>query len=146
MSPAEIEAFLDDQRILNVATIGVSGHPHLVAMWFAVRDGKIVFWTFRKSQKIMNLRRDPKMTGLVESGDTYNELRGVELVGEGRLVEGYDEILEIGKQVGVRYNGEGVLSDAALPHLEAQAKKRIGVVFEVERTVSWDHTKLGGSY
>jgi PPOX class probable F420-dependent enzyme len=146
MTAAEIDAFLDEQRILNVATIGVTGHPHLVAMWYAVRDGKVVFWTFAKSQKVVNLRRDPKMTGLVEAGDTYNELRGVELIGAARLVEDYDEILEIGKQVGVRYNGEGVLSGAALPFLEAQAKKRIGVVFDVERTVSWDHTKLGGAY
>jgi PPOX class probable F420-dependent enzyme len=146
MTAAEIDAFLDEQRVLNVATIGVTGHPHLVAMWYAVRDGKVVFWTFAKSQKVVNLRRDPKMTGLVEAGDTYNELRGVELIGAARLVEDYDEILEIGKQVGVRYNGEGVLSGAALPFLEAQAKKRIGVVFDVERTVSWDHTKLGGAY
>ncbi len=146
MTAAEIDAFLDEQRVLNVATIGATGHPHLVAMWYAVRDGTVVFWTFGKSQKIVNLRRDPKMTGLVEAGETYNELRGVELVGEARLVEDYDEILEIGKLVGVRYNGEGVLSSAALPFLEAQAKKRIGVVVDVERTVSWDHTKLGGAY
>ena len=123
MTPPELEAYLDEQRILNVATIGPSGHPHLVAMWYAVRDEKIVFWTFGKSQKIVNLRRDPKMTGLVESGDSYSELRGVELVGTGRIVEDYDEILEIGKLVGVRYNGEGALSDAALPFLEAQAKQ-----------------------
>jgi PPOX class probable F420-dependent enzyme len=146
MTAAEIDAFLDEQRILNVATIGVTGHPHLVAMWYAVRDGKVVFWTFAKSQKVANLRRDPKMTGLLEAGETYNELRGVELVGVARLVEDYDEILEIGTQVGVRYNGEAVLSGAALPFLEAQARKRIGVVFDVERTVSWDHTKLGGAY
>ena len=146
MTPSELEAYLDEERILNVATIGPSGHPHLVAMWYAVRDGKIVFWTFGKSQKIVNLRRDPKMTGLVESGDSYSELRGVELVGTGRIIEDFDEILAIGKLVGVRYNGEGALSDAALPILEAQAKKRLGVVFEVERTASWDHRKLGGAY
>jgi Pyridoxamine 5'-phosphate oxidase len=146
MSAAELEAFLDEQRILNVATIGPSGHPHLVAMWYAVRAGKLVFWTFGKSQKILNLRRDPKMTGLIEAGEAYEELRGVELVGTGRIVEDYEEVLEIGKLVGVRYNGEGVLSDAALPFLEAQAKKRLGVVFDVERTASWDHRKLGGTY
>ena len=143
MTAAEIDAFLDEQRVLNVATIGVTGHPHLVAMWYAVRDGKVVFWTFAKSQKVVNLRRDPKMTGLVEAGDTYNELRGVELVGAARLVENYDEILEIGKLVAMRNIGEDAVSAAALPYLEAQAKKRVGVVFDVERTVSWDHAKLG---
>lgn len=146
MTDEEIAAYLDSQRTLNVATIGPSGHPHVVAMWYAVVEGKVVFWTFAKSQKVLNLRRDPKMTALIESGDTYNELKGLELVGTGRLVEDYEAILAIGKAVGVRYNGEGVLSAEALPFLEAQARKRIGVVLDVERTVSWDHTKLGNAY
>ena len=146
MTAAEIDAFLDEQRVLNVATIAATGHPHLVAMWYAFRDAEVVFWTFGKSQKVVNLRRDPKMTGLVEAGETYDELRGVELVGAARLVENYDEILEIGKLVAMRNIGEDAVSAAALPYLEAQAKKRVGVVFDVERTVSWDHAKLGGAY
>ena len=146
MSDEEIEAYLADQKILNVATIGPSGHPHLVAMWYDVVDGKPTFWTFAKSQKIANLRRDAKMTGLVESGGSYNELRGVELVGRGRIVDDEAQVLEIGKAVAVKYNGPNAVSEGALPFIEAQARKRLGVVFEVERTVSWDHTKLGGSY
>lgn len=143
LSPAEVEEFLERERILNVATIGPSGHPHLVAMWYAVQNGKLVFWTFGKSQKIVNLRRDPKMTGLVETGETYSELKGVELVGSGRIVEDPEEILEIGKLVAVRYNGEDAIR-LGLPLIEKQATKRLGVVFEVERVASWDHAKLGG--
>ena len=146
MTDQEVTAYLADQKVLNIATIGPSGHPHVVAMWYEVVDGKIVFWTFGKSQKIINLRRDAKMTALIESGETYNELRGVELVGSGRIIEDFDEILAIGKAVGVKYNGADILSDAALPFLEAQAHKRLGVVFDVERVVSWDHGKLGGGY
>ena len=146
MSDAEIHAYLAEQKILNVATIGPSGHPHLVAMWYEVLDGKPTFWTFAKSQKIANLRRDAKMTGLVESGDSYNQLRGVELVGHGRIIDDEAKILEIGKAVAVKYNGPNAVSDAALPFIEAQARKRLGVAFEIERTVSWDHTKLGGGY
>ena len=144
MTPSELEAYLDEQRILNVATIGPSGHPHLVAMWYAVRDGKIVFWTFGKSQKIMNIRRDPKITGLVESGDVYNELRGVELVGTARLVEDYESIRDLGIRVSTKYSGPP--SDAAMPFIEKQAEKRIGVVIDVDSVVSWDHTKLAGAY
>ena len=146
MSDAEIHAYLAEQKILNVATIGPSGHPHLVAMWYEVLDGRPTFWTFAKSQKIANLRRDAKMTGLVESGDSYNQLRGVELVGHGRIIDDEAKILEIGKAVAVKYNGPNAVSDAALPFIEAQARKRLGVAFEIERTVSWDHTKLGGAY
>jgi hypothetical protein len=146
MSEDEVRAYLEAERVLNVATIGPTGHPHLVAMWYAMVERNAVFWTFSKSQKIINLRRDSKMTGLVESGGTYDQLRGVELVGRGVIVDGYDEILEIGKAVGVKYNGPSVLGESALPFLEAQATKRLGVVFEVDHIVSWDHTKLAGSY
>jgi hypothetical protein len=146
MTEVEVQAYLESERVLNVATIGPTGHPHLVAMWYAMVSGNAVFWTFGKSQKILNLRRDPKMTGLVESGETYDQLRGVELRGRGVIVDDYDEILEIGKAVGVKYNGPSALGDSALPFLEAQATKRLGVVFEIEHIASWDHTKLGGGY
>ena len=146
MSDVELRHFVESQRILNVATIGPSGHPHLVAMWYAYVNGELSFWTFAKSQKIMNLRRDAKMTGLIESGESYNELKGVELVGTGQIVDEYDRVLAIGEAVAVRYNGEAALSDAARPFIAAQAHKRLGVVFRVERTVTWDHTKLGGGY
>jgi hypothetical protein len=146
MTDAELEAYLEEQTILNIATIGPTGHPHLVAMWYVVMDGKVTFWTFGKSQKILNLRRDPKITGLVESGDTYDQLKGVELVGTGRIIDDYDQVLAIGKAVGVKYNGEAAISDAALPFLEAQANKRLGIQIDVERVVSWDHTKIGGGY
>jgi len=86
------------------------------------------------------------MSGLVESGDSYDQLRGVELRGRGVIVDDYDSVLEIGKAVGVKYNGPSALGDAALPFLEAQATKRVGVVFEIDHIVSWDHTKLGGAY
>jgi general stress protein 26 len=144
MSEAEVHDYLAVQKILNVATIGPSGHPHLVAMWYGYQGNELVFWTFAKSQKILNLRRDSKMTGLVESGETYDQLRGVEIVGAGRIVDDYDEVLAIGKIVGEKYNGPGALSDSALPFLEAQARKRLGVAFVIDHVVSWDHTKLKG--
>ena len=146
MTDNEVQAYLESERVLNIATIGPTGHPHLVAMWFAMVGGNAVFWTFGKSQKVVNLRRDPKMSGLVESGDSYDQLRGVELRGRGVIVDEYDDVLEIGKAVGVKYNGPSALGDAALPFLEAQATKRVGVVFEIDHIVSWDHTKLGGAY
>ncbi len=147
MTPDEVDAYLrDGTKVMNVATIGVTGHPHLVAMWYGMQGDTPVFWTFAKAQKVVNLRRDDKLTALVESGDKYEELKGVELVGRGRLIEDFDAILEIGLSVAARYQGPGVLTDAARPFIEAQARKRIGVAVDVERVVSWDHTKLGGGY
>ena len=146
MTQDEISAYLAEQKVLNVASIGPTGHPHLVAMWYVVMDGDIVFWTFGKSQKVVNLRRNPKITGLIESGDSYDQLKGLEIVGTARFIEDYDSILAIGKAVGLKYNGEGAISDAAMPFLEAQAKKRIGIAIDVDNYVSWDHTKMGGGY
>lgn len=144
MTDDEVTAYLDEQRVLNVATIGPSGHPHVVAMWYVVIDGKPTFWTFGKSQKVMNIQRDAKITGLVESGESYDQLRGVELVGTARLVDDYEQVLDIGLRVAEKY--QGGVTDAARPFIEAQAKKRIGVVIDVDHTVTWDHTKLGGGY
>lgn len=146
MSDAEVASYLAEQRVLNVATIGSTGHPHVVAMWYTLLDGSPAFWTFAKSQKVINIRRDPKITGLVESGDSYDQLRGVELVGTARLVEDFDEILDLGTRVAAKYQGPAALTDEARPFIEAQARKRIGVVIDVERTVTWDHTKLAGAY
>ncbi len=144
MTDSEVRQYLDEQRILNVATLGPSGHPHLVAMWYALIDGKVQFWTFAKSQKIVNLLRDPKMTGLVESGDSYNELRGVELVGSGRVIDNFEQIMRLGVELAVRYNGPAAASTEAKVFIEGQARKRLVVEFEVEQTVSWDHSKISG--
>lgn len=150
MSPDEIDEFLAVPRTLNVATIGPDGRPHLVAMWFGfiggdrLSTGQIAFWTFGKSQKVLNLRRDPRMTCLVESGQRYEELIGVELVGTARLVEDHDTIVAIAVATAQRHGGP--VSESARQFMELQARKRIGVVLDLERIVTWDHRKLGGVY
>ena len=70
MTDDERQAYLEEQTVLNVASIGPTGHPHLVAMWYVMMEGKVTFWTFGKSQKVVNLRRNNKITGLIESGDS----------------------------------------------------------------------------
>ena len=144
MSGEELRTFIESQRILNVATIGPTGHPHMVAMWYAYVDGELSFWTFAKSQKILNLRRDPRITALVEDGEQYEELRGVELVGTGTIVEDRERIMALGRSVFERYTGP--YSDEMAPVLEATGAKRLVVKIEVESIVSWDHRKLGGRY
>jgi PPOX class probable F420-dependent enzyme len=144
MTPSEVEGFLQGRRTMNVATIGPTGHPHVVAMWYGFVAGQPAFWTFGKSQKIANLRRDNRITALIEDGEKYSELRGVELVGSGTIVDDYDTIVALGKSVSERYTGP--VTAETLGFIEGQARKRLAVVIDVERTVSWDHTKLGGGY
>jgi PPOX class probable F420-dependent enzyme len=144
MTAAEIAEFLAPPRNLQVATINPDGTPHLVTMYYAVIDGKIAFWTYRKSQKILNLRRDPRITVLVEDGTEYGELRGVSIAGRAHLSEDHEAVMDVGTRLFSRYFGE--LNDAARAGVEASGAKRIAITVEPERIVSWDHRKLAGGY
>jgi PPOX class probable F420-dependent enzyme len=144
MSPEEVDEFLSGRRTMNVATIGPSGHPHLVAMWYGFLDSKPAFWTYARSQKVVNLRRDPRLTCLVEDGDRYEELRGVELVGTGTIVEDREKVMELGENIYERYFGP--VDDSSRPVIAQMGAKRVAVQIQVSRVVSWDHRKLGGVY
>jgi PPOX class probable F420-dependent enzyme len=144
MTDEEVEQFLDGRHTMNVATIGPDGRIHLVAMWYGFLEGAPAFWTYGKSQKILNLRRDPRITALVEDGEQYDELRGVELVGTGTVVEDRERIMALGRSVFERYTGP--YSEEMEPVLEATGAKRLVVKVEVESVVSWDHRTLGGRY
>jgi PPOX class probable F420-dependent enzyme len=144
MSDDEVKAFLDGRHTMNVATHNHDGTIHLVAMWYGFVDDVPCFWTYGRSQKIMNLRRDPRITCLVETGDVYEELQGVELVGTARLVEDFDDRMAIGRSVTERYIAPW--SEEIRPHVEQTGAKRVGVLIDVDRVVSWDHRKLEGAY
>jgi PPOX class probable F420-dependent enzyme len=141
MTDDEIASFIAQQRTATMATIGPSGMPHLVAMWFAVLDGVIWFETKAKSQKAQNLRRDPRLTVMIEDGHTYDTLRGVSLEGRGVIVEDPDAIWAVGVDVWERYTGP--YTDDMKPFVEMMLNKRVVVRVEVERVRSWDHRKLG---
>jgi PPOX class probable F420-dependent enzyme len=144
MTDAEIEEYLSGRHTMNVASFNHDGTIHLVAMWYAVLDGDPVFWTFGKSQKIKNLDRDPRITLLVESGEEYGELMGVEIVGTAAVLTDRDSIMEIGEAVYARYFGE--VTDEVRPFVELTGAKRYGVRISPQRVVSWDHRKLEGAY
>ena len=140
MGEAEVEEFLKAPHHLCVATIGRDGRPHLVAMWYGFLDGAPALWTYGRSQKVVNLRRDPRITCLVESGRHYDELKGVELMGRAVILDDGPSVLAVGQSVFDRYMGP--FSEADRPRLERMSAKRVAVRIEAERVVSWDHTKL----
>jgi PPOX class probable F420-dependent enzyme len=143
MSPEEVARFLGERHTTTMCTINVDGSIHAVAMWYGFCDGRLAVQTKAKSQKVRNVRRDPRMTCLVEAGERYQELRGVELVGRAEIVEDPDRLWEVGVSVYDRYVEP--YGEAARPAVEAMLNKRVAIVLQVERTVSWDHRKLAGS-
>jgi PPOX class probable F420-dependent enzyme len=142
MSQEEIDAFLNERNSMSMATIDGDGRIHMVAMWYGFLEGAVAFETKAKSQKVANLRRDSRLTVMVETGDVYDELRGVELVGTGEIVEEPDRIWELGVSVFERYNAP--YTEEMKPFVEIMLRKRVVVKLHVEKTVSWDHRKLKG--
>lgn len=143
LTDVEIEDFLGSQMKVQVATVGPDGAPHLTTLFYVLDEGKIVFWTYGSSQKVRNLRRDPRVTCLVEDGVDYFELRGVSITGRARLVEDHDEIKGIGSRVATRMAGGADLGDLGEDLVSKQALKRVGIVIEPDKVASWDHRKLG---
>jgi PPOX class probable F420-dependent enzyme len=140
MTAADQAALLAESHKLQLATINRDGTPHLVTMFYVMVDGQIAFWTYRSAQKARNLARDPRVTCLVEAGDEYFELRGVQVVGIARRVEDPAGVLDIGRRLAAVT--AGMPADALEEYTTKTARKRVGFVVEPQRIVTWDHRNL----
>jgi PPOX class probable F420-dependent enzyme len=143
MTEAEIEAFVSRSRTATLATKGPDGVPHLVAMWFGWVGGKLCFETKAKSQKAVNIRRDPAVSCMIEAGDTYDQLRGVSIEGTAVIVDDTtsDEYWAVAVDIWERYNAP--YTQESRPLVEMMMNKRVVVRVEPARVRSWDHRKLG---
>ncbi len=149
MSDAEIRDFLAAHKTIILCTIGPGGVPHPMPMWFVADDDlTISMATFRGTQKIANLRRDPRVSLLVESGREYAQLRGVVLYGRAELSEDSDAIIATLVAAAQKETGAGEAAELASVNdsMRQSAAKRILIRVRPERIVSWDHSKLGGAY
>ena len=143
MTDAEIAAFLEEPHKMQLATINPDGTPHLVTMYYAVFDGRLGFWTYRTSQKARNLERDPRTTCLVETGEGYDQLRGVSVNGTVARIEDVEGIRTVGDRVYKRYVGE--LGEALDGFLDQQANKRWAYLVTPQKVATWDHRKLAAA-
>jgi PPOX class probable F420-dependent enzyme len=144
MSAEEVRAFLGEKMVMQCATNGPRGLPHMTPLWFVGDPAELRGWTYAKSQKARNLGRDPRATLGLEDGVQYHELRGVMLECEVGLERDAAAVEGFGLELFERYAGE--LNDDIRAMVAAQAPKRVGLTFAPSRVVSWDHRKLGGVY
>jgi PPOX class probable F420-dependent enzyme len=144
MTDDEVAEMLAQCRKVQLATINPDGYPHLVTMYYVLIDGKIAFWTYRASQKAKNLARDPRISCLVETGEQYFDLRGVQVQGVVQTIEDPARIRDIGSGITAALGGEltGDAAGAVEDYVERAARKRLGYIVEPRRVISWDHTKL----
>lgn len=143
MSDDEVRAFLDEERVMTCASFGPRGWPHLMPLWYVVRDETIWAWTFAKSQKVRNLERDPRATLQVEAGrDRYDQLRGVMFECEVTIHRDIETVAGVGMDLSERYGGAAPTPDMR-EVFERQAAKRVALEFVERHRATWDHRKLG---
>ncbi len=144
MNEAEIAALLEECQSLQVATLDRDGAPHLTTVWFAYQDGTYLFETYGKSQKVVNMRRDPRVAVLAEQGARYDQLRGVSVQGRAEIVDGGPCLLQLMRVIVAR-NHRG-LDDGEIAAIAASmAEKRVVIVVKPDKVISWDHRKLAMS-
>ncbi len=145
MADEELWDFIESQKSIQIATINKDGSPHLTTLWFAVMDGKIVLETFTKSQKVVNLKRDPRIAVLVECGEVYDQLRGVSINATAELVSDLGRVHELHMAV-LRRNTPEIPEHVLEKAVAGMAAKKTAILIKPEKVMSWDHTKLGGVY
>ena len=143
MSDEEAASFLEQCRTATIATTGPSGFPHLVAMWYGLLGGKVYFETKAKSQKVVNLRRDPAISCSVEAGETYDQLRGVAIEGSAAIIDDSSAEPYWAAAVSIFERYQGPYTEDLRPFLEQMMNKRVVVAIIPARVRSWDHRKLG---
>jgi len=149
MTDAEIRNFLRTHKTIILNSIGPDGVPHPMPMWFVADDDLVVSMaTFRGTQKIVNLQRDPRVSLLVESGREYSELKGVVIYGTAELSEDTDAIIAtlVAASQKETTKTDAEVSTAMKEGMRKSASKRILIRVKPDRVVSWDHSKLGGTY
>jgi general stress protein 26 len=159
MSEQEVAAFLAEERTVTCATNGSRGWPHLMPLWYVLRDApagepgpRVWAWTYGVSQKVRNLERDQRATLQVEAAESYEELRGVMLECDVRVHRDQDVVKALGHEILARYaSPRGQPPAENLPPevgamVDKQAAKRVALEFVELRRASWDHRKLGGTY
>jgi len=145
MSDQEVADFVAEQRVVVCGTTGPHGWPHLMPLWYVVREGQIWAWTYAKSQKARNLERDDRATLQIEDGERYEELRGLMIEAHTVIHRVTEDVARLGQEIYERY-GVGALGDEFMDAVRAQAVKRVALQFVPARVASWDHRKLQGRY
>ncbi|MDG2004881.1 MAG: pyridoxamine 5'-phosphate oxidase family protein [Novosphingobium sp.] len=147
MNPEEVRGYLSTNSRIILVTNGPDGLPHPVPMNYGLdEEGRILISSFRKSQKVRNLERDPRATLLVESGETYDDLKSVIAYADAEIIGDPEDVARLMTNI----RAEGALTTSMTEGMSEQVRasiaKRVLLRFTSYRHVSWDHTKLDGYY
>jgi PPOX class probable F420-dependent enzyme len=144
LTPDERDAFLAQTRTIVLSSLDRRGYPHSVAMWYVQDADRFLMTTYAKSQKALNIQRDPRVALLAECGDTYDVLKGVLIRGRAELIHDVDACVTVLRRIHEKMMG--AFPPGIDEALRLQAQKRVIITVKPERISSWDHRKLGGAY
>jgi len=144
MTDEEIAKFFSEVKSLNVATLDKQGAPHLTTLWYATLGNDILFETYGTSQKVVNLRRDPRIAAICEAGTDYNELRGVSITGHAEIVDQEPRLTHLMTHI-LRKNHAGLTGEAFDAHVAQMVRKRVVVIIHPDKVMSWDHRKIAAA-
>jgi nitroimidazol reductase NimA-like FMN-containing flavoprotein (pyridoxamine 5'-phosphate oxidase superfamily) len=142
LSPEQQTEFLHTARKAALATVDKDGFPHVVAMNFVAQDGAILMTSYGKAQKVINIRRNPKVAVMVETGRIYSDLRGVMIRGECEIIEDLATVEATMRAIVQKDSGGVEIARGPL----RSAAKRVVLKVIAKKIASWDHSKLGGHY
>jgi PPOX class probable F420-dependent enzyme len=139
----EMREFIERSKTVIMATNNHDGYPHLVPMWYSMLDGLVHMHTYKTSQKVRNIERDPRGSILVEDGEDYDKLRGVFIRGRFEIIDDQELCYRIAVASARKY--QGLDEETAGAALRYYVSKRVAMVFHPEKTSSWDHAKIAAS-
>ena len=147
LSEQEIESFIRSSQTIILCSSGPGGFPHPMPMWFVFDgDGTLRMTTYKASQKVKNIRRDPRVSLLIESGKTYSELKGVVIYSNAEIIDDLDSVIDTLLAAAGTRPGDPAQLEALRESVKKRASKRVVIRVKPERIVSWDHSKLSGGY
>ena len=141
LTPEEQAEFLAQARTMSLCTIDKDGYPHVVAMAYMAKDGCIYMSSYGKAQKVVNIRRNPKVAVMVESGTAYDELKGLMIRGRCEIIDEPEEVWSLMRQT--REKRRETVSPEEEARLKTRTQKRVVLKIIPEKAASWDHSKLG---
>ena len=145
MTSDEVVDFLDSHWLMILGTQGPHGWPHLVTMGYGRLKREVAIQSYPSAQKIVNIRRDPRVTYLVEEGESYGEIRGVMVRGMARIIDDAHAAEAVAEDI-KRRRDSSLPQESMVSDLKTITAKRVAIVIDAIETVSWDHRKLDGAY
>ncbi|MFF8645837.1 pyridoxamine 5'-phosphate oxidase family protein [Streptomyces sp. NPDC015345] len=142
MTPDELDAFLSTERTCRVATVSADGAPHASTLWFAWDGRSLWLYSITRSKRWADLRRDQRIAVVIDTGEEYGELRGVELSGTAEFVGESPRTGEPCPELDVpeRLFARKLFGLDEMPHDGRHAWIRL----TPDAIASWDFRKLAG--